>query len=470
MMAISRRQMLARASMGFGSLALSDLLVQDKCAAAGSSNKHPLAPRPPHFPAQARSIIFLYMDGGVSQVDTFDHKPLLYKLRGREPKFKIDPTVFNNHGKILPSQWKFKRYGQSGQEISDLFPHLGSVADDLCIIRSMSAPLPSHPNAVYGLHTGFPLRGRPSMGAWVSYGLGTENQNLPSYVVLHGGQVPSGGLANFRSGFLPANHQGSIFRPGGQAIRNIHPREATVSLQEKKLEYLKKFDQQFVDRVKASSEIEAAIENYELAFRMQVEVPDVIDLTGESQTTKRLYGLESPDKRTVSYGSQCLLARRLVERGVRFIELTIDKEPGVDRWDQHARLREGHEKNAHAVDQPIAGLIKDLKLRGLLDSTLIVFTGEFGRTPFAQGTNGRDHNPQGFSIWMAGGGTRGGVTYGATDEFGYRAVENKMTLHDMHANMLHVMGLDHERLTYHYSGRDYRLTDVGGRVIPEILV
>ncbi|MEK6250245.1 MAG: DUF1501 domain-containing protein, partial [Planctomycetales bacterium] len=359
--------------------------------------------------------------------------------------------------------------GQSGQELSELFPNLGSVADDLCIIRSMTAFLPDHPNANYALHSGFAVRGRPSMGAWISYGLGTVNQNMPGFVVMHGGQVPSGGVANFSNGFLPANHQGSLFSYKSPAIRNIRPNEAAAGVQAKKLEYLDQFDRQLVDRVEDSSQIEAAISNYELAFRMQAELPDLMDLSQESQATKRLYGVDSKVDFVRSYATQCLLARRMVERGVRFIELTIGKKKGVDRWDQHDRLIEGHTKNALAVDQPIAGLIKDLKSRGLLETTLLVFSGEFGRTPFAQGTNGRDHNPQGFSIWMAGGGIRGGTCYGATDEYGYRSIENKMNVHDLHANILHLLGIDHTRLTYRYSSRDFRLTDVGGHIIPDIL-
>jgi len=288
--------------------------------------------------------------------------------------------------------------------------------------------------------------------------------------VLHGGQVPPGGLTTFGNGFLPAQHQGSIFSSTPPAIRNLSRHEGSAELQAKKLSYLKQFDEQLLVDTAQEREIEAAISNYELAFRMQMAVPEAMDLSQETEETKRLYGIDSKFQPTSSYGTQCLLARRMVERGVRFIELTICKQDGVDRWDQHGNLRNGHPKNARAVDQPIAGLIKDLKRRGLLETTLLVFTSEFGRTPFAQGKDGRDHNPQGFSMWMAGGGIRGGTAYGSTDEWGYRAIENKVNVNDLHANILHLLGIDHTQLTYHYSSRDFRLTDVGGRLIPEILL
>jgi len=469
-MLINRRQLLTQASLGIGALALGDMMNSSSVAApAVPRSAGSLAPRSPHHEPKAKSVIFLYMDGGVSQVDTFDPKPLLAKENGKKPKFKIDATVFNNIGNLLKSPWRFERRGECGMPISELFPHLGTCADDLCVIRSMSGPVPDHPNANYALHTGYAMHGKPSMGAWISYGLGTENRDLPGFVVIHGGQVPSGGVACFANGFLPANYQGSIFLPTSPSVRNIKSRDASEEIRQRKLEYLREFDRDLVEQVEAGDAIEAAIANYELAFRMQRAVPEAMDLNQETQATKRLYGLESDYKFTQMYGAQCILARRMVERGVRFIQITIPKKPGVDRWDQHSNLVKGHQKNALTVDQPISALIKDLKQRGLLDSTLLVFTGEFGRTPFAQGKNGRDHNPQGFSMWLAGGGSRGGTVYGATDEYGYRAVENKLTQHDLHANILHLLGIDHERLTYRYSGRDFRLTDIHGRIIPEIL-
>ncbi len=461
----SRRELLRDASVGFGSVALASLLhnqaIADKKAAKIDVNQAKT-----HFPPKAKSVIFLFMDGGVSQVDSFDPKPLLDKENGKKPKFKIDPTVFNSLGKIFASPWKFKRYGESGLPVSDLFPNVAQHADDLCVVRSMTAFSPNHPNAVYGLHTGLARMGRPSMGAWVSYGLGSANENLPSFVVLHGGITPNGGVPNFGSGFLPANNQGTVLRPGSP-MRNITPRE-TLDSQKKKLQRLEEIDGDLLGRIGHAPQIESAIRDHELAFRMQMEVPEAMDLSGESELIKDMYGFNHKWGNTRKFATQCLLARRMVERGVRFIELTTSGGNG-DRWDQHGNLIDGHKKNAMSVDQPIGALIQDLKQRGLLESTLIVFSGEFGRTPFAQGRNGRDHNPQGFSLWMAGGGVQGGTAYGATDEYGYRVVENKMTFHDIHANMLHLLGIDHTRLTYRFSGRDMRLTDVHGRIVPEIV-
>ena len=454
---LSRRSFMQRGSLGFGSLALAGLLDQEATAASGA-----------HFAPKAKRVIFLYMDGGVSQVDSFDPKPLLKKENGQKPKFKVDATVFNNNGNILASPWGFKNYGKSGIPVSDLFPHIGSCADEICVMRSMTAFSSSHPNANYSLHSGLILAGRPSMGAWASYGLGSANKDLPTYVVIHGGQVPSGGMQMTGEGFLPAAHGPSVLHPKGVVMQNINPIEKRQGLQKDKLALLRQIDEKLQERRPDADVISSAVKNYEMAYRMQMAVPEVTDISKEPVSIKKLYGLESKNNNTRTYGAQCLMARRLVEKGVKFVELTINPGNG-DRWDQHGGLKKGHEKNALAVDQPIGGLIKDLKSRGLLDSTLIVFAGEFGRTPFAQGRDGRDHNPQGFSIWMAGGGIKGGTIYGATDEYGYRAVQNKMTVHDMHANMLHLMGINHEKLTYRYGGRDVRLTDVHGEIIPEIL-
>jgi len=459
----SRRHLLREASVGFGSVALTSLLHREALAAnparASSGDK-------PHPPAKAKSVIVFFLDGGLSQVDSFDPKPRLEREKGQKPKFKIDATVFNSLGKIFPSPWKFKNYGESGLPISDLFPNIAQHADDLCVVRSMTAFSPNHPNAVYGLHTGLARLGRPSMGAWISYGLGSLNENLPSFVVLHGGITPNGGVPNFGAGFLPSVHQGTVLHPG-RPMRNIRRREAAEE-QQRKLERLREIDGDLLGRIGQAPQVEAAIRNHELAFRMQSEVPEAMDISGESEATKRAYGFDAKWKNTKKFATQCLLARRMVERGVRFIELTTSGGNG-DRWDQHGGLRDGHAKNAVSVDQPISALIQDLKDRGLFESTLLVFSGEFGRTPFAQGNNGRDHNPQGFSLWMAGGGVQGGTTYGATDEYGYRVVENKMTFHDIHANMLHLLGIDHTRLTVRFSGRDMRLTDVHGHIIPEIV-
>jgi|TARA_B110000196_G_scaffold309634_1_gene311502 hypothetical protein len=459
---MTRRHFMNRGAMGFGSLALAGVMQQERASAT------PWSPKATHFAPKATSVIFLYMDGGVSQVDSFDPKPLLAKENGQKPKFKVDATVFNNNGNILKSPWEFKNYGESGLPVSDLFPHIGSCADEMAVIRSMTAFSPNHPNANYALHSGHILSGRPSMGAWASYGLGTEAENLPSYVVIHGGQVPSGGMQMFGSGFLPSTHEPSTFLTSAPVLANIVPREKELSYQRKKLQLLAEIDGSLAEEATHAEAIQSAISNYEMAFKMQMAVPDVADVSKESDATKKAYGLEAGYKNTRIYGAQCLMARRLVERGVRFIELTINPGNG-DRWDQHGGLKGGHGKNAMAVDQPIGALIKDLKSRGLLESTLLVFSGEFGRTPFAQGRDGRDHNPQGFSLWMAGGGIKGGTIYGATDEYGYRVVQNKLTVHDVHANMLHLLGMDHKRLTYRYGGRDVRLTDVHGELVPEIL-
>jgi len=473
---MTRREMLSLCRNGFGGVALMGLmgtapfgsLLNSKRA---GSTTAPLHPSPSHIVPKARSVIFLYMDGGVSQVDSFDPKPRLTREHGENPydKFAVDATQFNSIGKILKSPWDFKRYGESGLEVSDLFPHIGRCADDLAVVRSMVADFPEHTNANYFLHTGHGLQGRPSMGSWVTYGLGSENQDLPGYVVLDGGLIPPGGLDNFNSGFLPASYQGSIFRSGDEPLANIDPLEPTTELQRRKLALINKTDDTLLGRIGHAGDIEAAISNYELAFRMQVSVPELTDLSTESEATRKLYGMDSEDPHTRGYAAQCLLARRLVERGVRFIELTCPRVE-ADRWDQHARLIDGHERNAHAVDKPIAGLIRDLKARGLFEDTLVIWAGEFGRTPFAQGTDGRDHNPSAFSIWLAGAGIRGGTVYGATDAYGYRAVENITTIHDLHATMLHLLGMNHERLTYRFSGRDIRLTDVGGKIINDILL
>jgi hypothetical protein len=464
--------MLLRCANGFGGLALLSLL--ETGAWAENEDSSPadlhssLQPRPPHFPARARNVIFLYMDGGPSQVDTFDPKPRLTRESGEPFAMKMEPTQFNDNGKTLGSPWTFHRYGQSGTPVSDLFPHLARCVDDLCVIRSMVATFSEHTNANYFLHSGLGLSGRPSMGAWINYGLGTENQNLPGFIVLNGGLIPPGGLDNFGSGFLPATFQGSIFRPSGDAVANIRPLEKHPSLQENKLTLIKQLDAGVLDRLGRVDALESAIANYETAFRMQAAVPELMDLRGESKTIRQSYGLEAAFEPTRIFGMQCLLTRRLVERGVRFIELTCPTTSG-DRWDQHGGLKKGHEDNARAVDQPIAALLQDLKTRGLLDSTLVLWAGEFGRTPFAQGSDGRDHNPYGFSIWLAGGGVRGGSIYGATDEYGYKAIQNKVQVHDLHATLLHLLGLDHKRLTVRFSGRDMRLTDVHGEVIHGIL-
>jgi hypothetical protein len=475
---ISRRQLLDNCKCGFGSLALAGLFgnILSSCSNPGNQHKAQLdallsGDKAPGFLPKAKNIIFLYMDGGVSQVDSFDPKPRLDKEHGEDPakKFKVDDTQFGNVGKILKSPWAFNQYGESGIAVSELFPHIASCADDLAVIRSMVSNFPEHTNANYFLHTGSGLQGRPSMGAWINYGLGSENSNLPGYVVLDGGLIPPGGLDNFKNGFLPASFQSSILRAGAEPIANIRPGDSIQGIQDEKLAFLNKRDRGLLRELGEADEIESAISNYELAYKMQSSIPELTEFKAESEATKKLYGLDSQDPNTRNYAAQCLLARRLVERGVRFVELTCPSIGGFDRWDQHANLKAGHESNAHAVDQPIAGLLKDLKLRGLLEETLVVWSGEFGRTPFAQGNDGRDHNPSAFSMWMAGAGIKGGTIYGATDEYGYRVVSNPVTIHDLHATMLHLLGVDHKQLTFRFGGRDFRLTDVHGNVVKDVL-
>ena len=463
---LSRRDLLFRCAHGFGAVALASLLPTRAFGAQlADAARDPLAPRVTHFAPRARNVIFLYMDGGPSQVDTFDPKPRLDRENGQPIGMAIPKTQFDDVGAVLKSPWEFRQHGESGIPVSSLFPFVAQHVDRLAVVRSMTSGFPEHTNANYFLHTGSGLQGRPSMGSWIGYGLGSECRDLPGFVVLDGGLVPPGGLDNFNSGFLPASYQGSVFRASAEPVANALPLEASEALQRSKLDLIAQLDG---TAAAPNPAIEAAIQNYELAFRMQRAVPGVADLSTESAATRALYGLDAAFEPTRTYGSLCLLARRLVERGVRFVELTCPRSSG-DRWDQHSGLRQGHEDNARAVDQPIAALLTDLERRGLLEETVVVWAGEFGRTPMAQGTDGRDHNPHGFSIWLAGGGIRGGTVYGQTDEYGYFAVEDRMTVHDLHATLLHLLGMDHTRLTYRFSGRDMRLTDVHGEIAHGIL-
>jgi hypothetical protein len=460
--------MLGACANGFGAVALASLLADRGYGAAPVHDApvDPLAPRLPHFSPRASRVIFLFMDGGPSHVDTFDPKPRLDKENGQPFPGPILPSQFMNPGQVLKSPWEFRRYGQSGIPVSDLFPHVGTCVDDMAIIRSMVSDHPEHTNANFFLHSGNGMQGRPSMGAWATYGLGSACRNLPGFIVLNSGMIPPGGVDCFTNGFLPASYQGSLFRDGSAPVADIAPTERDATEQRAKIALMHQLDDSVVAHSPADDRLEAAIANYELAFRMQSAVPELMDVSRETEATRRLYGMDEPKTRI--YGTQCLIARRLIERDVRFIEL-LCPATGGDRWDQHGGLRTGHANNAAAVDKPIAGLLKDLKSRGLLDSTLVVWAGEFGRTPMAQGTDGRDHNPFGFSIWMAGGGIRGGTVYGATDEYGYHAVENRTTIHDLHATMLYLLGIDHKKLTYRFSGRDMRLTDVYGEVIRQVV-
>jgi hypothetical protein len=472
----SRREMLRKCGSGFGAVALAalrcDPAFSDDAAKVRASSPLELgvAGHGPHHAVKAKNVIFLYMDGGPSQVDTFDPKPLLDKYDGQDPGklFNVEPTQFNNNGNVLASPWKFQQHGESGIPVSELFPHVATCVDELAIIRSMVSEFPEHTFANYFLHTGSGLQGRPSMGAWVNYGLGSECQNLPGFVVINGGLIPPGGLDCFGSGFLPASFQGSVFKPKGSGVANISRTESSSMQQREKLDLINKLDQFAIDQFGKHDSIESAIHNYELAYAMQMAVPEVMSITDEPAHIQKMYGIESENEPTRIYGAQCLIARRMIEKGVRFVELTCPNV-GSDRWDQHGDLKKGHENNAKAVDQPIAGLLKDLRQRGLLDQTLVVWAGEFGRTPFAQGKNGRDHNQFGFTVWMAGGGVKPGMIYGATDEWGYKAIENRTEIHDLHATILHLMGVDHTRSTFRFGGRDMRLTDVKGHVIHGIL-
>ena len=469
----SRRDMLRCSANGFGMLALSGLLANRAEAspsehATGSPRHHESTALRPHFAPKVRNVIFCFMDGGVSHVDSFDPKPKLSDVDGQAFNGSKNPTA-NANRKWLKSPWTFAKHGQCGIPVSSLFPHIASCADDLAVIRSMKADLPLHSTGVLRLHTGSNIAGRPSLGAWTTYGLGNESQNLPGFVVLSFGVIPCGGLENFSSGFLPASHQATFFRVEGQPIENIVSADKDARVQRTKLDWLRSQDAGFSKSLGGDDAVDSAIRNYEMAYRMQTLVPDVLALNQETATTQSLYGIDSKVASQRLYGMQCLRARRLIEAGVRFVEITCPPGASNGTWDQHGALKQGHEKNALDTDQAIAALIRDLQQRGLFDETLIVWAGEFGRTPHSTGRDGRDHHPEGFSAWLAGGGVKGGTIYGATDELGMHAVENICTMHDLHATILHLLGLDHERLTFRSGGRDHRLTDVHGHVVREIL-
>jgi hypothetical protein len=463
--------MLQQCSLGFGSIALAGLLADKSYGALPGDSRIP----GPNFAPRAKRVIFCYMSGGVSHVDSFDPKPELTKRHGQPMPVPVKPTMFNNNGNIMGSPWEFKKRGQSGLEISELFPHIAEHADSLAVVRSMTSKVNEHAQGNYFAHTGFAFMGHPSAGAWVSYGLGSENKDLPGFIVLQSGNAtpPHGGVGVYSNGYLPGQHQASILKADGdEALPNIKPRDSD-EVQRQRLAFIKGMDDRFAHEA-AEPQVEAAIRNYETAYRMQTAVPELCDIRGESEATKQLYGLDSGDPLVKAYGRQCLVARRLIERGVRFVELScLSSGVGAGNppnpWDQHGKLREGHGAMARQVDQPIAALMTDLKQRGLFNDTLILFTGEFGRTPFSQGSDGRDHNPYGFSAWMAGGGVRGGTAFGATDDLGYYAVEGVATFYDYYATVLNLLGIDHEKLTYRFGGRDFRLSDVSGKVIKEIV-
>ncbi len=462
---VSRRSLLKHWGAGFGSVALAGLL--GNRAHSGS-----LSTRQTHHPARAKRVIWLFMGGGPSHVDTFDPKPALARWNGREIPITLPDHLRDSSRRVLQSPFEWRRYGQSGLPVSELLPEMAKLADDLCVVRSLHCDSIDHTGATLQTFTGMVSLPRPGIGCWLLHGLGTENENLPGYLVL--GPDQQSGSATYSARFLPAWTQGTKvewrpdrLREAARALPNLRNfGRLTPGEQRRQLDLLGQLNRWHEEQRGENDVLEARLQSFELAFRMQVAAPEAFEIHGESDVTRRRYGLDNPT--TASFGARCLLARRMVERGVRFVQVQCGKGDGLD-WDQHGQLEEGHRKNAAATDRPVAALIEDLKGRGLLDETLVVWGGEFGRTPTSQGRDGREHHPHGYTLCLAGGGVRGGHVHGATDEFGWYAIENKVHLHDLHATILHLMGLDHERLTHRYSGRDFRLTDVHGQVIHEFI-
>jgi len=453
-----------------GSLALSWLLSQEGFAASiEANNLNPLAPRLSHFPSKAKSVIFMFMVGGPSQIDLFDPKPELNRLNGQPlpPSFGKPVSQFTKGDTpILGSTRKFQKHGKSGLEVSDLMPNLAEYVDDICFLRSCWCSSTVHAPAMYEMHSGRTLMGHPSLGSWVSYGLGSTNENLPAYcVLLQPEGTPEGGAPCWSNAYLPAVYQGTLLRRGANPLLHLKPpADITPSRQRATIDFIKHMNEKDLDP--SRTDLAARIASYELAFRMQSHAPEAVDLSKESERTKNNYGLN--DKKTSDFGTRCLLARRLVERGVRFVQLYSGGGPLVTQWDAHDDINSNHEKMCGHVDQPIAALLKDLKARGLLDSTLVVWASEFGRLPNTQGGRGRDHNPHGFTMWIAGGGVKGGQTIGATDEMGLNAIDTRISVNDFHATLLHLLGMDHEKLIYPHLGKDERLTDVAGRVVESV--
>jgi hypothetical protein len=471
---VSRREFLARSGLGFGTLALAYLLRGDGLL-AGDDPAEPadrpmdLTPKPGHFPARAKAVILLFQNGGPSPMDLFDRKPELQKRDGQKYAEKVEVLQQGNSDRLMASPFKFRRHGACGMEFSELLPHLGAAADDLCLVRSMHTDNNNHPQALRVINCGKIFPGRPTLGAWVAYGLGTENQNLPAYVALRDPKgYNSGGPLNWDSGWLPAVYRGTEFQSHGLPVLNLHPAlPLPEGVQRLELDLLAKLNGEHHRNHPRESELEARIRHYELAARMQLSAESVLDLTRETAATKRLYGLDDPT--TADYGKRCLMARRLVEAGVRFVQIDA---PVRNPWDNHSALKQGIQQIAAKVDRPSAALILDLKQRGLLDETIVLWTGEFGRLPVSQGGDGRDHNRHAFGLLLAGGGFKAGHVHGATDEFGYRAVEGRVSCHDLQATLLHQLGLDHEQLSYRHDGRDETLTDAavtGARVVGELL-
>lgn len=440
-------------------LALSGLIGESMLADEGLIS-------PPHHPARAKRVIFLFMHGGPSQVDTFDYKPLLERDNGKALPFSKPRVTFAKTGNLLKSPWEFRQYGESGMWVSDLFPNVATCVDDICFLKSLHGTNDAHGGALLALHTGSDTFVRPSMGSWAIYGLGSENENLPGFITICP-TLGHGGVNNWSSAFLPASFQGTPIGHAGIPARNatinhLSNKHWHPDVQKLQLGLMQDINLEHLGSKGTDDALEARIRSFEMAFRMQAEAPMVMDLSGETKETLELYGID--DSKTENFGRQCLMARRFAESGVRFIQCTHSY-----KWDQHSNLKSGHQNNALEVDRPIAGLLKDLKSRGLLEDTLVLWGGEFGRTPTAQDGNGRDHNPHGFTMWMAGGGVRGGNSYGETDDYGYYASRDKVHVNDLHATLLHLLGIDHEKLTFRHAGRDFRLTDVAGEVVHDII-
>ncbi len=464
--AITRRDILRTAGHGFGAIALQELLARDLHAA---SRVNPLSAKPPHFASKAKSVIFLFMVGGPSQIDTFDPKPALEKLQGQplpDSYGKVPSQFTNGDTPLLASPWKFKQHGQSGMPVSSLYPNLARSVDDICFVKSFYTESVVHAPAMYQVHNGRTLAGHPSMGSWITYGLGSESENLPAYVVMPQPEgTPEGGTPCWSAGYLPAVYQGTLLQRGPNPILNLKPPPGmTGTRQRDALDLLQKWNE--MDTPVGDTEMAARINSYELAFRMQTHAPEAVDLSKETEDTRKMYGIDQ--KHTADFGTRCLLARRLVERGVRFIHLYSGGGPLSMQWDAHSHLVANHEKMCGHTDQPIAALLQDLKQRGLLDSTLVIWGSEFGRLPMSQGGNGRDHNPHGFTMWFAGGGVKGGQTIGETDELGVRAVGDRYHMRDFHATILQLMGLEQNRLWYQHNGRNEKLTDFGGTAISKV--
>jgi hypothetical protein len=463
-----RRRILRHFANGFGMLGLAGLLA-DEARANPVAADDPLAVKAPHYPARAKRLLFLFMSGGPSHVDTFDPKPRLDRDNGKPLPFEQPKLVRTRTTNILRSPFKFRKYGQSGIEVSELFPNVARRIDDICVIRSMVADNINHNGACLQMNTGEQAFSRPSLGSWLLYGLGSENRSLPGFVVISPAQ-PAQGAPLWSSSFLPAAYQGTLVADLNNPIANLKNTRYDLRRQRDQLDTLQRLNELHRSQRQTDSQLNARIASFELAFRMQMRAPEAFDIESESAATKRLYGLH--DKTTEIFGKQCLMARRLIERGVRCVQVyhtQTSRRSSCQLWDQHGGLKTELPANCAATDLPIAGLLHDLKSRGLLEDTIVLWGGEFGRTPTAEGNDGREHHPFGFTMWLAGAGIRGGLAYGATDEFGWHAIENKVHVHDLHATLLHLMGINHERLTYRHAGRDYRLTDVHGNVVKAIL-